>query len=355
MIQVPNIYTAVKHRGPRHGLRTVAVWVLVLGIVLGFSSCFKEQNMLPPADQDYGQIAVIEMTPTYAEQFYFNLANNAVIKRTPRFSFDIMLDSRAGQYNIWLNSAKMMGVKRTGRTELDSVTLADTLGGDWHYDFGAFDPDSNAIGQWWNNGTLPQPVSAGQVYIVQLGVDVNGYGLGFVKMKVNNYSDGAYSITFSDFTNAPVTKIVNKDDTRNYKYLSFANGGQEIDAEPPKNEWDLCFTRYTVYFYAPYNIPYEVTGVLHNPSRVQAYMDSTLTFDSITIADFETNRLLTRRDAIGYEWKRYSSLNANGSYSMNPHYTYYIKVNEDEFYKLHFYSFEKDGVRGYPSFEYYRI
>lgn len=225
MIQVLYTPAPVKHRKPLHGLRSAAIWVL-LGVVLGLSSCFKEPNMLPPADQDYGQIAVIEMTPTYAEQFYFNMADNAVIKRTPRNSFDLMFDCGAGKFNIWLNGAKMMGVKYTGRTELDSVTLADTLGGVWHYDFGAFDPDSSAIGQWWNNGTLPQPVSAGQVYIIHLGVDANGYGLGYVKMKVNNYSAGAYSITFSDFINTPVIKIISKDDTRNYKYLSFANGGR---------------------------------------------------------------------------------------------------------------------------------
>jgi hypothetical protein len=340
---------------PRLSKRAGSMLFIVFCLLLGLTSCFKENNMLPPADQNYGQIAVIEMTPTYAEQFYFNLASNAVIKRTPRYSYDLMFDCAAGKFNIWLNTAKMMSVKRTGKADMDSVSLSDTLGGKWFFDMGAFNPDSNAIGQWWNNNTLPQPTSAGQVYIVQLGVDGNGYGLGYVKMKLNNFNGSSYSVTFSDFVLPAQTIVISKDETYNYKYLSLTGSGTIIDAEPPKTDWDLCFTRYTIFFYAPYNIPYEVTGVLNNPSRVQAYMDSTLNFDSITISNFNQNRLTTRRDGIGYEWKRYSSLDANGTYTMNPHYTYYIKADEDQFYKLHFFSFEKDGIRGYPSFEYYRI
>lgn len=341
---------------PKPAARSFAVIAFALTVMLFASSCFKEKNMQPPSDQSFGQIAVIPMTPSYENQFFFDLETNTVLKQNSRYAYDLLFDCESGQFNIWLNTAKMMSLKRTGKTSLDSVQLSDTLAGRWYYEFGAFNRDSSAIGNWWSGNAGSQPVSAGQVYLVQLGVDVNGYGLGFIKMQVNNFTGTTYSITFSDFVSPSRTVTVTKDDTRNYRYLTFADGGSLVgDIEPPKTDWDLCFTRYTVYFYAPYYIPYEVTGVLNNPAKVQAYMDSTLTFDSITIADFELSRLTPNRDAIGYEWKRYSTLNANGSYSMNPHYTYYIKADENEFYKLHFYAFEKDGVRGYPSAEYYRL
>ena len=121
--------------------------------------------------------------------------------------------------------------------------------------------------------------------------------------------------------------------------------------EPDKSTWDFCFTHYSVIFYEPYYLPYQVTGVLHNPSRVSAYMDSTVIFDSVKISNFNFSRLQTRRDAIGYDWKRY----VLGDYTTKTWYTYFIKAADDKYYKLRFLDFKKDGVKGYPTFEFYQL
>lgn len=330
---------------------------LLFALCLLLSSCFKEKTIAPPANTGHGQTVVIEMTPDYTDQFFYSLSTNSVISHNSRFAYDLMFDCAAGKFNIWLNTAKFMSVKRTNVSDLDSVQLSDTLSGKWHYEFGAFNPDSNAIGKWWNQDSL-NPTSTGNVYLIRLGVDNVGNPFGFIKMKVNNFSGNSYSITYSDFSSPSKTIIIPKNDAYNYAYLSVAGNGTLLNTvEPPKNTWDLCFTRYSIFFYAPYNIPYLVTGVLHNPSRTQAYMDSTLlVFDSINIGSFDEGRLLTKRDAIGYEWKRYTTPGfEGGGYEINLHYTYYIKVDDDKFYKLRFFAFDKFGIRGYPSFEYFQF
>jgi len=267
-----------------------------------------------------------------------------------------MFDCTAGKFNIWLNTAKFMSVIRTDKTDLDSVLLSDTLNATgWRYEMGEFNPDSNAIGQWWDSASS-EPVSSGKIYLIQLGVDNEGHSFGFGKMKVNDFYSGSYSVTFSDFVSPAVTVSVPKDASRNYRYLVLSGSGILPDnIEPPKTDWDLCFTRYSVFFYDPYNIPYQVTGVLNNPSRTVAYMDSTMIFDSIQISNFQEGRLLSRRDAVGYEWKRVSSLSLSATYTLNYHYTYFIKSDDDKFYKLRFFDFFKQGVKGYPSFEYYQL
>jgi hypothetical protein len=104
-------------------------------------------------------------------------------------------------------------------------------------------------------------------------------------------------------------------------------------------------------FYDPYYLPYEVTGVLHNSSKVEAYLDSTLNFNAVDISGFEPARLEKRRDVVGYEWKRYEL----GDYITKTWYTYMIKTGESDYYKLRFIDFKKNGVRGYPTFEYYKL
>ncbi len=328
---------------------------VVLFILLFASSCFKEKLLSPPPPRNYGQIQVIDMGPDYTDQFFYSLATNSVLKQNSRFAYDLMFDCSADKFHIWLNTAKFMSVKRTSQTSLDSVVLRDTIGGTWHFELGAFNADSNAIGNWWSTSGS-EPVSAGRVYLIQLGVDNAGNSLGFVKMKVNDFAGDAYSITYSDFVSPPQTISVSKDPTRVYRYLNFTTHNLLNDIEPPKTEWDLCFTRYSVFFYDPYNIPYLVTGVLHNPERVQAYLDSTVVFDSIKLSTFDNSRLQSRRDAIGYEWKKVSSLSADATYTMNLHYNYYIRCDGNRYYKLKFFDFfNQNHEKGYPSFEYYQL
>ena len=332
-----------------------ALWLFV--VVL--SSCFKEKPYAPPTDTEVGQTAIIPMGPEYMDQFYYSLESNKVVSNNPRSAYHLMFDCAADKFNVWLNTSMFMSVLETDKFSFDEVTLQDSVGKDWRYDYGAFRIDSNAIGQWWQAGG-GEPVSKNKIYIVSLGVNNEGELLGFIKLRINNFSNSSYSITYQNFGSTDTANFtIVKDATNNYAYLSFTNNaGVVTGIEPAKPEWDLCFTRYTVGFYNVLGVsflPYLVTGVLNNPEHTTAYMDSTIAFDSITIANFDFSRLQSHRDGVGYEWKRYSGFTETGTYSMNSHYIYYIKTGEDKFYKLRFLEFSKDGVRGYPTFEYYRL
>ena len=347
-----------KAQGTRHKtkfrLLNYCLLPIAYCLLLLLSSCFKEKPIAAPSNQGRGQTAVIEMGPDYNDQFFYSLATNTVLAHNSRFAYDLMFDCDASKFHIWLNTAKFMSVRRMNQTNLDSVQLSDTLTLDWHYELGEFNPDSNAIGNWWNT-LSSEPSTAGKVYLIQLGVDNEGNSFGFVKLQVNNFYGNSYSITYSDFVHPAQTILIAKDGNYNYRYLVLGTGALLNNIEPPKTEWDLCFTRYSVFFYAPYYIPYQVTGVLNNPSRTQAYLDSTIVFDSIKIGNFNESRLLTRRDAIGYEWKNVSGLTLGATYSIHQGYVYYVRSDNNKFYKLRFFDFYKGTVKGYPSFEYYEL
>lgn len=342
--------TVVKHTILKLRLPVSAMLAFVL---FSLSSCFKEKPIAPPNNQGIGQTFVVPMGPDYNDQFFYSLESNSIISQNDRLAYDLLFECKDNSYYIWLNTSKFMSVTKTNKTELKDVSSADTLGADWKYELGEFNGDSNAIGQWW----LPQgglPVSEGKVYVINLGYDNELNPLGCIKMKVGDFTGSSYAITYErlDYDTLKKTKIITKDGSRNYCYFSFSGSGTVVNnIEPDKSMWDFCFTRYSVVFYDPYYLPYEVTGVLHNPSRVSAYMDSTVNFASVDIADFDISRLQSKRDAVGYDWKRYEL----GTYTPKTWYVYFVKVDDDKFYKLRFLDFNKDGVKGYPTFEYFRL
>ncbi|MCW5908465.1 MAG: HmuY family protein [Chitinophagales bacterium] len=323
---------------------------LFLIAVFALSSCFKEKPLAPPGNQGIGQTAVIEMGHDYANQFFYSLETNRVVSSNSRFAYDLLFDCGNNDFYIWLNTAKLMSALRTDRTDIKETTIADTTGKHWLYELGEFNTDSNAIGAWWQALTN-QPVSKGEVYIINLGLDDHENNLGYIKLQVNDFNGSSYSISYAGVNDTLIkTALIQKDATRNYRYFTFNGTGSMVDnIEPAKAEWDLCFTRYSVVFYDPYYLPYQVTGVLTNPAKVQAYLDSTVNFNEVEFLDLA--QLQPRRDAIGYEWKRYEL----GDYITKTWYTFFIKAGEDRFYKLRFIDFKKDGIWGYPTFEYYRL
>ncbi|MFN8286341.1 MAG: HmuY family protein [Chitinophagales bacterium] len=327
--------------------------VVLCVFVLGLSSCFKEKAIAPPNNQGIGQTFVVPMGPDYNDQFFYSLESNSILSQNSRLAYDLLFECKEGSYYVWLNTAKFMSVTKTNETDLNAVTPADTLGANWKYELGEFSADSNAMGKWW----LPQgglPISEGKVYVINLGYDNLQNPLGCIKLKMGDFNGTSYSLSYERLDNDTSVKtcLITKDNTHNYAYFTFSGSGSVVNnIEPDKGSWDFCFTRYSVVFYDPYYLPYEVTGALQNPSRVTAYMDSTVNFDSVDISDFDINRLKTQRDAVGYDWKRYEL----GVYTPKTWYCYFVKVDDDKFYKLRFLDFNKDGVKGYPTFEFFRL
>lgn len=324
---------------------------LLFFLLFNLSSCFKEESLSRPNLPNVENTAIIEMGPQYANQFFYNLSENRVISQNSRFAYDLLFENAADRFYIWLNTAKFMSVLKTTQTNLSQTSISDTTGGIWHYELGAFDTDSSAISRW-GDFTQLSPVSDRSVYILNLGKDETDAPLGFVKFQLEDfdYNLNSYVIRYARIDDNTIqTARVEKEASRIYRYFRFSPGQEIVNSiEPPKTEWDFCFTRYTYVFYTPYYLPYLVTGVLANPERIEAYVDSTLNYANVGIGTIDFSRLSRKRDAIGYDWKYYET----GDYFTKEYFTYFIRQNEDRLYKMRFITFKKDAVWGYPTFEY---
>jgi hypothetical protein len=166
----------------------------------------------------------------------------------------------------------------------------------------------------------------------------------------------AYKLKYGLLNNTQVDSIIiEKQTAYNYSYFTFSNGGQQLTMEPPKTEWDIVFTRYRYVFYntIPYT-PYQVSGVLLNPTGIYAGVDSTMNFDDIDYQKALSVPLFNQRDVIGYNWKYYSF--SSQSYIVVPNRNYIIRDEKGYYWKLRFVDFyNNNGEKGYPKFEYQRL
>lgn len=326
-------------------MRIILVWLLPVSLML--NSCFKEKPIKPPVIITQA-VYTADMGQNYTKQIYFNMQTGLFVDSNSKYLYDLAFDC-GFTYNIWINGANLALVCRTGKTNFNAVTFADTIGNKWHVELGSGNPDSNAIGSW-QTGLL----SNNMVYIINRGIDSMGRSLGYIKMQMGNFDAAAnsYSVTYCNLDNSnrhviAVPKAANK----NLIFLSFSDG-QVHDLQPINTNWDFLFTQYSVWFGPPNNIPYKVTGVLTNPAQTYAYfMDSTSNFDSINLHNLDQSKFTTAQDNIGYSWKAY-----NGSYTVQTKYNYIIKSGNQQYYKLRFLQFyNAQGVKGYPEFQLFQM
>lgn len=314
---------------------------LLLLTLLAFSltACKPEELPAPKHEQGEALVNDAAMGEKYEYQVFYSLSQNAVISRNLKTDWDIAFENGAEGFHVILNSAKFMAAFNTHETQMQSVTDTAGYGVGLDYDKSDGDLDSTAIGDW----RMENPV-----YLIGRGSDEGGHSIGFVKLKINSVDADGYEISFQDLSGDSEHNIhISKESGYTYTYFSFDDGGKTVSIAPPDNEWDLCFTQFTVKI----PIPYLVTGVLLNPYQTAAAMDSTVSFDQIDLSYTQQVTLSDSIDVIGYDWKTYDF--DAGFYTVDPSMNYIIKTQDGSFYKLHFIDFyNSQGVKGNPKWEF---
>ena len=330
--------------------RLFAILLLMLAFL---SSCEKKEKALvlpPPGSASH---AGVEMGADYDKQVFFDLETNAVVYTSSPASWDLSFESGPNGKHVFVNGGNKTFVFNTHKTDIRSVTtLPGNLvgsGAGWQFDASCGLPDSTAIGNWfYENGN-----TKGELYVVQTGSGT------LYKTRMLASDNSGYSIEWLPLadTSATTNKVqIGKDSIYNFTYFSFKGG--IVKPEPPKNTWDIVFTRY-VYVYRNYptpgkDFPYDVTGVLLNPYNTSASADSSLAFSNINLQVAESLPANNYRDVIGFDWKVY---NFNTSrYEVNRSKNYIIHTRKNQIYKLRFLEFYNNaGVKGNPAFEFERL
>ncbi len=320
-------------------------------LLILFTSCFKEDEPVPPYVSPPGVTTnVAEIGPTYDKQLFYDLQTDSFIKVVNRESWDLAFQCLSGEFQVFINSSKLMRVANTLSTNFNQNFT--TTGLNWQYDNSGGWLDSTAFGEWGTvNGN--QVSSFNHVYIIDRGLAAGtGTNLGYKKLQILGFSNGKYTIRYANLDGSQPHEIsFAKDPSYNFIFVSFDQG--VVTVEPPKTTWDLLFTQYTAKVTQQSTgivENYSVNGVLLNPHKVVAAREFNKPFSDIVFSDLNQYNFTAQRDIIGYDWKDYNFDLA--VYIIYSNKTYIVRDVEGNYYKLRFTSFtNQEGVRGYPTFE----
>ena len=334
-------------------IKSIAFLISLLTILL--AGCFKEDKRIAPYQRGDAKTDTIAMTKYYKYQVYFDLDILGTVSSNERSASDLAFETSPEGWQILLNTADFMNAADLGVIQFGIPQ--DTTGATWLFDKSDGNPDSTAIGVWFDISADGDTISNQHVYAINRGMDDLGKPLGFMQVIFDSLKNGTYYFRFAElFKDSIIYASVPKDPTVNYLYFSFNSEGSVQQLQPPKDTWDLLFTQYTTLLFTDLGeaYPYLVTGVLVNRNGMEVAKDTLNDFSTITFDMARQMIYSSNLDAIGYDWKYYNF--EAGSYTVTPGITYVIRNRTGFYYKLRFIGFYNDvGQKGYPSIEYQQL
>lgn len=314
------------------------------------SSCFKEDDMVPRHPRPNDNTDTIDMTENYLHQVWYSLDSGRAVQTLDKTGYDLGFECSAGGWHILLNSANFMKAADLGVVPFGQPY--DTTGLALKFDKSDGNLDSTAIGTW-NTVAGADTNGTGHVFAVSRGLDELGNPLGLYQVIFDSLRDGQYFFRFAPLKGgSPVSATVRKNNGVSFRWFSFVSG-ITVDAEPPREAFDIQFTQYTTLLFTDQGIPYPylVTGVLLNRDAVAAAVDSVYDYSTITRDQALSLDVSRSLDVIGYDWKYYNF--STGLYTIHPNLCYVIRSVSGTWYKLRFVGFySKVGLKGYPAIEF---
>jgi len=283
----------------------------------------------------YSQTTVT-MGAGYTDDVYYSM-KNGITGIAPRAEWDLGFYTNILSAGIIVNDGS--GI------ELKLYPKADTSG--W------MSIDTNGMSEWpvlyngedsWENGAFNRHGSGmldygWGVYNMQ-SHEVLGDSLYIIKLQDGTYKklwivrkvsvENKYVIRYADLDNShdKVRELMNNNFTDyNFAYFDFADESF-FDREPPKEDWDIVFTKYQAL--QPQGVYYPVVGVFNNVNvPANRFHPVTLDFTDWFSQPFDSAKVV-----IGYDWK-YFDLSAF-QWNLEDSLVFFINDREGDIYKLFF-------------------
>jgi hypothetical protein len=184
------------------------------------------------------------------------------------------------------------------------------------WSLGAFNlhTDNNFDLGWGTYEPTSHIVNGDSIYIIKLA---NGT---YKKIAILNLNAGVYNIKYSNIDGSnEQTKGIDKANykTKNFMYYRF-DTETTFDREPIATDWDIVFTKYTVFIPTPFN----VRGVWTN----KTYKTAEARGVNTDITDYSPYTFTTTNSEIGYDWKTFN-INTN-QYELTKDLVYFVNDNK---------------------------
>ena len=200
-------------------IRLKSIWPLFIFLMIFLTGCFKEDEKVVPYPRGDAKSDTIAMTQTYEYQVYYDLDSVGVISTNSKTESDLAFECSLEGWHVLLNTASFMYAADLGAVPFGIPQ--DTIGVTWWFDRSDGNPDSTAIGVWFDVTADGDSISNQHVYAINRGVDDVGKPLGFMQVIFDSLKNGKFYFRFAPLTGGTtVSAIIPKDPTVNYLYFS---------------------------------------------------------------------------------------------------------------------------------------
>jgi hypothetical protein len=286
---------------------------------------------------------------------FVDLSNNTQ-NSVARASWNLGFYCGDGFRVILNNTTAACAVKLT-KNDITQVTAADTAGvtlkiSTTNAAMALIDDISGDL-----SGTVINEISTtdaeNNVYIINPGTGGGTNQKDYKKIRILR-SGTNYILQYANIADATYnTLTISKDDSYNYKFISFDNG--DVSIEPTKAKWDLEWTG-SIYKTSSggVDVPYYFADLIfinhHNGTSAAQVSTSAISYDNFSDSNTDTLTFSTERNFIGSNWRASSG----GTVGVKTDRFYVIKDSAGNIYKLKFLNFTSadGGTRGYPNIEY---
>lgn len=326
---------------------------IVLILVLTLSSCFKEDKPIPYKPLD-GITNTAETKNDYSMVAYYDLETNSFVGSNHRERWDLAFDNTLqGDWGVILNDGKKMRVLKLETQDIkENTPTPNPASLDWLHD----DYFQTPISSWKISSSSAE---RNNVFIVDLGINLQGMPIGFKKVRILPSANDAYTFETANLDGSNYKTFTTvKDPNYNFNFFSFEDEGKWLKIEPPRGTFDLVFRQYTDKSYYTNMVDFEwysVNGSLFNYSgNLEGTIDSTgISFESISLSNIGNYTFSNRLNRMGYSWKAFDF--DTQTYSVKD-WVFLIKDRKGVYYKLKFLSFTNEaGLKGYPTFQIGRL
>jgi len=359
---------------------------LLIGTSLVTQSCINDnEDPVAVLPSDGLIVDAIVGGPTQPNQVWLDLSDITIVggKEQPKQTLTKRTDWDMGFYSgssfkVIINSSVMMAAgKIPNATNIDLVKEADVTALKNQVQVANFNPANIAYIDDVN-GNFPTATTAiadispvdseNAVYLVNMGkglytgsvpvgsIATGGDSRGWMKVQVVRSGDG-YKIKYAE-VNATSHKelTIAKNAAYNFNFVSLLNH-KEVLIQPEKKNWDIGFTVFTntitgsgSYVYGDFVTTNVVGGAASYEVKVAADV-AAQTYKDFKKSDVDASKFIYNdQRSIGPNWR--NPVGVNGLEVFGDRF-YVIKDPEGNYFKLKFSRItDKDGIRGFPQFEY---
>ncbi len=270
----------------------------------------------------------------YMYQTYYSMANGTVLQQT-RDSWDLQFVANIFSASVRVNSAagaqlyEPLNSDTTNWSTLDTSGMQPVYDRDTSWEESAF--NANATGHpdyGWGYYTGSGNLTGKKIFVIKL---VDG---SFRKIWIRGLAFGdTYTIEVAnlDGSNDTTFQVKKTDYTGKSFFYYDLRGMQVLDLDPPAENWDLVFTKYSAQV-AP-GMYYPVTGVLSNAEVEVAEARGV----DINAVDYTMYPFQTDISAIGYDWKSFNM--NNFQYEVEDSLVFWVRGRDSGIYRLVFTAF----------------